>query len=145
MKWQNDATALYWYQNQKVRLCIDPASLNQVLIRPVHSHQHSMIFLKSNNEQNLSVIDASLGYHLTRDHLTPLHLHANLVDLDTRDYHLEQPQQEGNMFQRKIDEIFKYLPNVFGIADDILAVGYHSDGEGHNDILLKEFYQYADR
>ena len=28
----------------------------------------------------------------------------------------------GNLFQRKIDEIFKGLQNVFGIADDILIV-----------------------
>ena len=28
----------------------------------------------------------------------------------------------GNMFQTKIDEIFKGLPNVFGKADDILLV-----------------------
>ena len=33
------------------------------------------------------------------------------------------------MFQRKIDEIFKGLPNVFGIADDILVVGYDIDGK----------------
>ena len=31
------------------------------------------------------------------------------------------------MFQRKIDKIFKDLQNIFGIADDILAVGYEAD------------------
>ena len=31
------------------------------------------------------------------------------------------------MFQRKIDEIFKELPNVFGTADDMLFVGYDRD------------------
>ena len=31
------------------------------------------------------------------------------------------------MFQRKIDEIFKDLPNVFDIADDILVLGYDTD------------------
>ena len=30
----------------------------------------------------------------------------------------------GDMFQMKIEEIFKELPNVCGIADDILIVGY---------------------
>ena len=39
------------------------------------------------------------------------------------------------MFQWKIDEIFKDLPNVFGIADDILVVGYDSDGKDHDDTL----------
>ena len=28
------------------------------------------------------------------------------------------------MFQHKIDEIFSDIPNVFGIADDILVIGY---------------------
>ena len=30
------------------------------------------------------------------------------------------------MFQGKIDEIFKELPNVFGITDDMLFVGYEA-------------------
>ena len=30
----------------------------------------------------------------------------------------------GDMFQQKIDEIFKELNNVVGIADNILKVGY---------------------
>ena len=29
-----------------------------------------------------------------------------------------------DMFQRKLHKIFNELPNVFGIADDILVVGY---------------------
>ena len=36
------------------------------------------------------------------------------------------------MFQRKMDKIFTDLPNVFGIADDILVVGYDVDGEDHD-------------
>ena len=36
------------------------------------------------------------------------------------------------MFQRKIDEIFKDMPNVSGIADDILVVGYEADGKVHD-------------
>ena len=38
----------------------------------------------------------------------------------------------GDMFQRKIDEIFKDMPNVFGIADDILVAGYEADGRDHD-------------
>ena len=33
----------------------------------------------------------------------------------------------GDIFQQRIDGIFKYLPNVFSIADDILIVGYDVD------------------
>ena len=35
----------------------------------------------------------------------------------------------GDMFQWNINEIFKELPNVFGIGDDILVVGYDGHGE----------------
>ena len=41
------------------------------------------------------------------------------------------------MFQQKIDKKFKDLLNVFGIADDILVVGYYSDGKYHDETLLK--------
>ena len=39
------------------------------------------------------------------------------------------------MFQLKIDEIFKDLPNVSGTADDSLALGYDNDGKNHDDTL----------
>ena len=52
-----------------------------------------------------------------KDHHTSQHLHANLADTDTRDCHVEQPLQEH--VPRKIEETFKYLSNVFGIAYDI--------------------------
>ena len=43
----------------------------------------------------------------------------------------------GDMFQQKIDEISKDVPNVFGIADDILIVGYNADGRDHDKTLKK--------
>ena len=33
------------------------------------------------------------------------------------------------MFQHKIDEIFNDVLNVFGLADDILVIGYNEDGK----------------
>ena len=39
------------------------------------------------------------------------------------------------MFQWKNDEIFKALPNVFGITDNIVFVGYDSNGRDHDDTL----------
>ena len=41
----------------------------------------------------------------------------------------------GNMFQRKFNEIANDLPNVFGIADDILVAGYDTDGKDHDDTI----------
>ena len=43
----------------------------------------------------------------------------------------------GDMFQRKIDEIFNDMPNVFGITDDILVVGYEDDGRDHDEAVQK--------
>ena len=40
-----------------------------------------------------------------------------------------------HMFQYKIDEIFKELPNVFDIDDDILLVGYDADDRDHARML----------
>ena len=39
------------------------------------------------------------------------------------------------MFQCKIDEIFNAMPNVFGIADDILVIGYKKDGADHEEVV----------
>ena len=41
------------------------------------------------------------------------------------------------MFQRKIDKIFKGMPNVFGIIDDILVVGYEDNGRDYDDTVQK--------
>ena len=36
------------------------------------------------------------------------------------------------MFQQKTVETFKDLPNVFGIADNILIAGYNTDSRYHD-------------
>ena len=41
----------------------------------------------------------------------------------------------GIGFSKKFDKIIKDLPNVFGIADDILIAGYDSDGKDHDETL----------
>ena len=38
----------------------------------------------------------------------------------------------GNMFQCKIDEIFSDMPNIFGITDNILVIGYKNNGADHD-------------
>ena len=50
--------------NGKVRLCLDPARLNQVLIRPVHRGPTlNHILPRLNNVKYMSIIEASSGYH----------------------------------------------------------------------------------
>ena len=46
------------------------------------------------------------------------------------------------MFQRKIDEIFRDMPNVFGIADYILAAGYEADGRDHDETVQRVLHRY---
>ena len=41
------------------------------------------------------------------------------------------------MFQRKMDGIFKDLPNVFGTTDNILVVGYDRHGKDHDNTLQR--------
>ena len=41
------------------------------------------------------------------------------------------------MFQRKRDKIFKVLPIVFGIADDIIVVAHDHDGTDYDKMLCK--------
>ena len=50
--------------NGKVRLCLDPVRLNQMLIRPVHRGPTiNDILPRLNNVQYMSIIDTSSGYH----------------------------------------------------------------------------------
>ena len=44
------------------------------------------------------------------------------------------------MFKTKIDELFNDIPNVFGIADDILIEGCDINGRDH-DARLKQVLQ----
>ena len=68
-----------------------------------------------------------------KGHHTSKYSHANLADTDTRDCHLEYPHRA--YVPKKIDEIFQDLPNVSGIPDDILVVGYNADGKDHEESL----------
>ena len=41
----------------------------------------------------------------------------------------------GDVFQRKINEILKELPNVFGMSDDLLVVGHDQHVTDHDATL----------
>ena len=45
------------------------------------------------------------------------------------------------MFQHKIDETFSDMPNVFGITDEILVIGYDEDGMDHDTAVHKVLWQ----
>ena len=43
----------------------------------------------------------------------------------------------GNMSQKKTNKLFNDIPNVFGIADDILIIGFDADSRDHDARLGK--------
>ena len=42
-----------------------------------------------------------------------------------------------DMFQKKIDELFSVISNVFGSVDDILIAGFDKQSKDHNESLEK--------
>ena len=130
--------------NGKVRLCLDPVRLNQALIRPIHTGPTlNDIWPRLINVQYMSIIDTSLGYH-------DLKLGEKLSCLTTFTCPFGRYQYKqllfgavlaGDMFQCKIDEIFSNMHNVFGIAEDILVIGYDENGADHDAAVHKVLWQ----
>ena len=100
--------------NGKVRLCLDPARLNQVLMRA--SHRGLTLACYHNLKRSSYFTTFTCQFARYRYKRLPF------GEALTRD-----------MFQCMIDEIFKNLPNVIGIADDILVLGYDTDGKDHDE------------
>ena len=121
--------------NGKVRLCLDPAHLNQALIRPVHRGPTLNDILPNlNNVRNLSLIDVSSRYHSLRlneksSYLTTFTCQFGIYRYTRLSF---GTASVGDMFQQKIDEVFNDMPDVFGIPNGILAVGYENDGRYHD-------------
>ena len=133
--------------NGKVRLCLDPARLNQALIRPVHkSPTLNDILPKLNNVQCMPIIDASSGYHNLN--LDKQSSYLTTFSCPFGRYQYKQlpfrAVPAGNMFQWKIDEIFNDMPNVFRIADDILVIGYDKDSAAHDEAVVNVLRQCQD-
>ena len=111
----------------KVGLCLDPARLNQVLIRPIHRGPTlNNILPRLNNVKYMSIIDASSGCHNLQLDKKSSYLTTFACPFSRYWYkHLPfTAVLAGDMFQHKTDEIFSDMPNVFGIVDDILVIGY---------------------
>ena len=73
----------------------------------------------------MSIIDASSGYHNLKLDKQASYL-TTFSCLFGRYWYKHLPFRAvlvGNMFQCKIEKISNDMPNVFGIADDILVIG----------------------
>ena len=129
--------------NGKVRLCLDLARLNQALIRPIHRGPAVNDLLpRLNNVKYMSITDASLGYHNlqldTKSYLTTFACPFGRYQYKCLPF---GAALVGNMFQCKINKIFNDMPNIFGIADDILVIGYDEDGKDHDEAVYNVLRQ----
>ena len=82
----------------------------------------------------MSIINASLGYHNIKLHNQSSYLTIFACPFGRYSYkHLPfGAVPVGDMFQCKIDETFNDIPNIFGIADNILVIGYDKDRTDHD-------------
>ena len=114
--------------NCKVPLCLDPDRLNEVLIKPVQ---------RSNSEwgvKYLTIIHASSGYHNLKLDKQFIILNHILCPFGRYRYTwlpfgVGPP---GDMFHKKIDDLFYGMFNIFGIANNILIAGCDELGRDHN-------------
>ena len=126
--------------NSKVWLCLDPAQLNHALIRPIHrAPTLNDILPKLNNVQYMSIINAGSSYHNLKldkqsSYLTTFACPFGRYSSKCLPFGAALAE---DMFQHKIDKIFNDMPNVFGIADDILVIGYDKDATDHDKAVYK--------
>ena len=117
--------------DSKVRICLDLARLNKVLIRLIQRGlTFNNILPRLAGVKYLIPINVRSVYH-------NLNLDEQSSYLQTfscpfgRYRYIKPPFSvalAGNMFHRRIDELFQGLPNVFGIANDILIAGLNNMG-----------------
>ena len=102
------------------------------LLEPIHSP-------KLTNVHNITLTDARSRYHnlkLDKKVIMPKH-HCMSVCMYRFTRLPFGVVPAGDMFEQKVNEIFRDLPNIFGIADDILIVEYDADGRDHDRSLMK--------
>ena len=124
--------------NGIVLLCVVPARLNQAIIRHVHRDLTvNDILSRLTCLQYLTLINTHWGYD-------NLKLDQKFIILTSftcqfgRYRYARLPFDAAaarDMFQHKMDKIFKDLPNIFGIANDILIAVNNENGHDHDTML----------
>ena len=115
--------------NATVRLCLDPPRFNQELIWPMYREPT----IQAKKGHYMIIIDTSSWYHNLK---SPYLATFACCCSSYRFTRLCFPVAPANdMFQMKINPIFKGLPNLFCIIDDILFVECDADGRDHNRTL----------
>ena len=92
----------------------------------------------------MSIINASLGYHNLKLDKQSSYLTTFACPFERYKCLPFRAAQAGNMFQCRIDEIFNDMQSVFGIAEDILVIGYDKDRTDHDEAVYKVLKQCQD-
>ena len=125
-------------KNGQLRLCLDPRDLNRAVKRPHYvTPTLDDILDKLHGAKWFSMLDARSGYwNLKLDKesadLTTFNTSWGRYRFDRLPMGLSCAQDE---FQRAIDRTFGDIPNVLGIADDLVVVGFQEDGRDHDKAL----------
>ena len=122
---------------KKVRLCLDPKDLNKNIRREhYYSRRIDEILPLLHGKKFLSVVDTTKGYwHIELDHESSLLCTFNTPFGRYRFKRLPFGiVVSQDIFQRRLDDIYRNVPNVTGIADDIIVFG--STQEEHDVAFL---------
>ena len=111
---------------KKIRLCLDPKDLNKNLRRE-HYYTRTIdeLLPQLHRKKFFSFVDTKKGYwHVALDHESSLLCTFNTPFGRYRFKRLPfGVKLSQDIFQRKLDEVYKGIPNVMGIADDIVVCG----------------------
>ena len=111
---------------KKIRLCLDPKDLNKS-IRREHYYTRTIdeLLPQLHGKKFFSVVDTKKGYwHVALDHESSLLCTFNTPFGRYRFKRLPfGVKLSQDIFQRKLDEVYRGIPNVMGIADDIVVCG----------------------
>ena len=109
--------------------------LDTLIKRPHHyTPTFDDVLPKLNGAQFFTILDARSGYwNIKLDEESSYHTTFNTPYGRHRFMRLPFGLNcAQDVFQKKVDETFSYIPGVTGISDDIIVVGYKSDGSDHD-------------
>ena len=127
----------------KFRICLDPTPLNKAVIRePYYYRTPDDIYHKLSKAKFITVVDFKKGsWQVELDEessfLTTFNTPFGRYRFTRLPFGINV---SGDAFQRKLDEVYNPLPNVIGIADDIIIWGEKADGSDH-DAALQNFLE----
>ena len=136
-EWVNSLVCKTKDGKQILRLCLDPKDLNKNISRQ-HYYTRTIdeILPQMHGKKYFSVADTDKGYwHIELEEESSLLCTFNTPFGRYRFKCLPfRVSVSQDIFQRKLDEVYKGIPNVTGIADDIIIAG--STQQEHDEAFM---------